>query len=882
MPHDTTSNPNVPQASTEVLRVIEDVTTRRLAGEHVTDEAVIAEHPDLMPSLGKLLAVLRSTERARIAARDSSWRPRRADRLDVPRLDMPLAGSFDGFELHEEIGRGAMAVVYRATQRTTKREVAIKVMSDGPFSGPHDRMRFEQEARILGQLRHPNVVAVHSTGVAADHFYIVMDYINGAALDAHVASENAAVHSQLELFAKICDGVSAAHLQGIIHRDLKPSNIRVDRDGQPHVLDFGLAKTESGNVSGTLSALEMTMTGQFVGSLPWASPEQAEGSSTQIDLRTDVYSLGVILFQMLTRRFPYAVVGNIRDIIDNIIQAEPTRPRSLSVQIDDDIETIVLKSLAKDRDRRYQSAAELARDVRHYLSGEPIEAKRDSGWYVLGKMIRRHKTSVAMAGTLLALLIAFGATMSVMYGRAERQAVRAQQTLSFLQDMLFEASSQRLGPDATLMQVLDAASGRMATEFPDQPEIEAAVQYTIGHAYETIWKKEDAIQHLQASVDLYTKTLGRSHPDTLRSIVHLGMILAEMRDPRSVELQEEALSTRRKLYGEDHVLIANSKNELAFALWTTPRPRQWERAERLYQEALQLFRRHLGNEHADIARSLQAFANMKVALGRHEEAIALYEESLGMSRKLLGPHHQFVTECMGGYANALQHLKRFGEAEAILHELLIIMPERFGKNWIPSLYRRMANLHLSRGDLVATRQWEDRAMEVACRQTAQADPESSDRLNRLADAFVDSRGDDLPPYREALLAIAQRSNDPGEVAESFLDISDLLTRLDRPAEAELLLRQSLAAFAEFPRENRVYSAYVAGLLGECLTSQGKFAEAEKLLLESHDELHAELTQISPAARGARVRLANLYRLWGKPDQAVEYETNAVTRTEESD
>ncbi len=313
-----------------------------------------------------------------------------------------LPDSFAGYQIIREIHRGGQGVIYQAVQKSTKRKVAIKVMKEGPFAGKHDKARFEREVEVLGQLNHPNIVTIHDSGTAAGSFYFVMDYISGQPLDVWMASGKRSIEETLRLFAKICDAVNAAHLRGVIHRDLKPGNIRVDAEGEPHVLDFGLAKVAAG--VGEVSL--MTMTGQFVGSLPWASPEQAEGVPSKIDTRTDVYSLGVVLYQMLTGKFPYEVVGNMRDVLDRIMRAEPARPSTVRKQINDEVETIVLKCLSKERERRYQTAGELARDIGHYLRDEPIEAKRDSMLYVLRKYLRRYRATVATIGALCAVISA--------------------------------------------------------------------------------------------------------------------------------------------------------------------------------------------------------------------------------------------------------------------------------------------------------------------------------------------------------------------------------------------------------------------------------------------------------------------------------------------
>jgi len=323
----------------------------------------------------------------------------------APAIPLPagaLPDSFSGYQVLEQLHRGGQGLVYLAVQRSTRRKVAIKVMREGPFATAAEQARFEREIQVLGQLRHPNIVTIHDSGQVAGHHYFVMDYVGGQTLDGWMAHGPHALEEVLRLGSKLCTAVHAAHLRGITHRDLKPNNIRVDDEGEPRILDFGLAKIDLQTSSSGPTAVAMTQTGQFLGSLPWASPEQAEGAPHRIDLRTDVYSLGVILYQMLTGRFPYSVHGNMPDVLQRIQHTEPVRPSRncapdgpCSGNIDDEVETIVLKCLAKDPERRYQSADALARDLEHYLAGEPIEARRESAAYVLRKYVQRHRGRAA-------------------------------------------------------------------------------------------------------------------------------------------------------------------------------------------------------------------------------------------------------------------------------------------------------------------------------------------------------------------------------------------------------------------------------------------------------------------------------------------------------
>jgi len=331
------------------------------------------------------------------------------------------APTIEGYRIVDEIHRGGQGVVYRAIQTRTKREVAIKILLEGALATRSARLRFEREIELVASLKHTNIIAVfHSGQTATGMAYCVMDYISGRRLDEHVREEALGIDSVIGLFRDICRAVSYAHQKGIIHRDLKPSNIIVDHDGTPKVLDFGLAKQLDGD--GDM----LSMTGQIMGTLPYMSPEQVKGNHAEVDTRTDIYALGIILYQLLTGQFPYAVEGQMADVLKNIAESAPTPPmeqwsaalgviakssrrfRLSSCPIDDDVQTIILRCLAKEADRRYQSASALADDLERYLQGEAIEAKRDSRLYVVRKFIVRNKVASVVAAALMMLLSSTG------------------------------------------------------------------------------------------------------------------------------------------------------------------------------------------------------------------------------------------------------------------------------------------------------------------------------------------------------------------------------------------------------------------------------------------------------------------------------------------
>ncbi|MEM7755936.1 MAG: protein kinase [Planctomycetota bacterium] len=374
-------------------------------------------------------------------------------------------GTIPGYQVQRELHRGGQGVVYLATHEGTRRQVAIKVMLNGGFASPHDKVRFEREIQVLAQLNNPNIVTIHDSGQAGEHSFYVMDFVSGPTLDDFVAGADLSIRQKLELFVVVCHAVNAAHLRGVIHRDLKPSNIRVTPEGSPQVLDFGLAKVEGDDDLGATMPTEVTREGQFVGSLPWSSPEQARGESDRLDVRTDVYALGVILYQMLCGgEFPYEVDGPMRDVLDNIMTKAPARPRSVDRRIDAEIEAIVLKSLEKARERRYQSAGEFARDVERYLSGETIEARRWNKRYVVFKFLERNRgVTFGVLGAFAVLLVGsvWTATLLTEQRLRDRDEAERASSLEAQLDKQREVSEDLVDQNELLTEQLSQASGNL-------------------------------------------------------------------------------------------------------------------------------------------------------------------------------------------------------------------------------------------------------------------------------------------------------------------------------------------------------------------------------------------------------------------------------------
>ncbi len=335
-------------------------------------------------------------------------KPGRGDFADGPRPELP------GYEIVREVSRGGQGIVYEAIQTRTRRRVALKVLRQDHGLSRSQRARFDREIEIAAALTHPGIVGVYdSIAMPGSRHALVLEYVEGEALDRQkLASgdEGQRPRAAVELIAKVCDAIHYAHQRGVIHRDLKPSNILVDGAGQPRILDFGVACWFG--VPGA-EAARITLTGEFAGTLAYAAPEQVSGVVGVPDLRSDLYALGVMLYQLCFGSLPYEVNGPLDSVIRNIVSTAPTRTRiGRGYGVDEDLWVIISKALAKEPDRRYQSAAAMGADLRRYLNGETIEARRDSRMYVLRKTISRHRYATGAVVAAFAGLAAFGVVVA--------------------------------------------------------------------------------------------------------------------------------------------------------------------------------------------------------------------------------------------------------------------------------------------------------------------------------------------------------------------------------------------------------------------------------------------------------------------------------------
>lgn len=718
-----------------------------------------------------------------------------------------------------KIGEGGMGVVYEAKQDNPNRVVALKVLRPGMASESASR-RFDQEAQLLGRLRHPGIAQIYEAGsaeVAGGAFgeteawpFFAMELIRGVPLDEHVARNDLGDRLRLELVANVCDAVQHAHRNGVIHRDLKPANILVDADGQPKVLDFGVARVTDCD----LTATAHTEAGQIVGTLSYMSPEQVGGDPATIDTRTDVYSVGVILYTLLCGRLPHALDGcALADAAHKILHDDPQSIDALEPQFDGDVATIIGKAMEKDKDRRYETIAELAADLRRFLRHEPIVARPPTTIYLLRKFARRHRglmTSTAVgvlllvAGLIVAIIGMLDALDAEQRARSERdaaklardaehdqrleaeaQARRSRRTTLFLQRMLTRRNPEYArGKEVMVADVLDESAKSVGDELADDPEVEAAIRYAIGHAYESLGRFEeadtmlmraleirreqpdvrnedmalllDAISFLRMSQGRLAEALefsdealrvvaGAGLEDSLTGLSNLenrgALLLALDRFDEAETISREALRRRLSLHGADHFEVAYNRHNLGVVLLATSR---YDEAEPLLRGALEFFQREFGRAHPATAESLAHLGTLHYRLRRYDEAEAFYRESVEIHRDLFGVEHPQYATALSSLADNAAVTDRHEEAERLLQEALSIREAAFGAESaeIASTLRKLAQQLLAQGKQQESEETLQRALGILRRSEDAAPDQEAWMLQTLAETFMDQRRHD--------------------------------------------------------------------------------------------------------------------------------------------
>jgi len=752
--------------------------------------------------------------------------------FDPGRDTTPVPGNAEGppdsrqrvvgnYRLIEKLGEGGMGQVWLAEQTApVRRIVAFKLIKVGIYDDEVLR-RFESERQSVAMMDHPSIAKVFDAGTTPDgQPYFVMEYVRGVPLTDYCNEKKLRIRDRLQLFVQVCEAVQHAHRKTIIHRDLKPGNILVTEvDGKPvpRIIDFGLAKATSTSFAADVMA---TRAGVFLGTPGYMSPEQATNTQ-DVDTRTDVYSLGVVLYELLTGALPIDVSAlaqkPILDVLRHLTETDAPRPSTkvrtdrqssqhaercglaqtsqLHAALSGDLDWITLKAMDRDRGRRYDSPADLAADVLRYLHHEPITAHPASTAYRVGKYLRRHRVAASIASGLVLLLAAFAAAQIVQLRRITRERDRANRITAFMTQM-FKVSDpgESRGNTITVREVLDKASQDLRTGLSSDPEVQAALLLTMAEVYDNLALPKLAEPLARQSVEIRRRILGPGRMETLTSEYELGYVLKlQLRDEEAERLLHEVVTGYRNLEG------ANSRDE---------------------------------------ANALSVLSLVVQERGRYAEAEQYSRQAVAIYRKI-GPDAPGTLTAMSNLSLLLQQDGKFADAESLEREVLEVQRRKLGSD-SPDTLSTLYNLVITLRDEERYDEGEKLGREAVDRRRRVLGADHYDTLNSMTELGVivleEGRTADAERMFREVLAIQERTGQTAAAAYTKYYLAQVLSRLKRLPEAEQMLDETLREYrkAYGPDSPRILDVQV--VQGQVFRDEGRYDESERVLREATDGL----------------------------------------------
>ena len=813
------------------------------------------------------------------------------------------------YRIIRTIGIGGMATVYEAESDAPRRRVALKVMRHG-LSRTSAVSRFRFETEVLARLTHPGIARIYEAGAADDgdgvHTpFFAMELVEQALpITAFAETNGLDRRDRLTLFASVCDAVHHGHQFGVIHRDLKPGNILVGADGRAKVIDFGVAR--SADPAHTRLTLESDL-GHLIGTLNSMSPEQCLGEAASLDIRTDVYSLGVVLYELMCGRPPHDLArAPLTEALRIVQHEQPPRPSTVEAAIRGDLEAVMLKALEKERERRYASASEFAADIRRHLRDEPVVARPPTTLYLLRSFARRHRPVVAAAVAIAATLVAGISATSWMAYQANiaREAAEDRQrdlerVAAFQDAQLSGIDVRQMGADlrasleardpatvdftdvarASLDRTLmDPTIEAIESEFRDQPQVASLLYSSVARTAGSLGLLERSADAQREALRIRRATLGDSHPDTIESLHGLGAALARLsRHEEAERCFREALEVRTRLLGPEDAHTLATAYQLGNLLQDMGR---FEEAEPVVRSVLETRSRVLGASHPDTIRAQHSLANLLRGRSGIEEAEGVYRAALAAARASLGDGDPETHKIQTNLSSLLAVRGEFAEAESLQRELIEIRCRTLGNDHPDTL--------LSISTLASNLQAQERFEEAQTvlfdlleRRERVLGPMHAGTLhtvNGLAGALRQSgRVEASVEFYERALEGRRRTlgDDHPDTLQSIHNMSGLMFTLGRHPEAESLAREAIERGTRSLPEGHWYIGVFRAHLGDVLVAQGRFAEASVELIEAHRVFERTFGASHHRTIGAGRSLAVFYEAWTEAEPSEEHRAEAA-------
>ena len=792
---------------------------------------------------------------------------------------------FGPYRIRKLLGEGGMGVVYLGEREDLGSVAAIKILRDAWLS-PARRERFESEQRTLAQLNHPSIARLYDAEALPDGTpWIAMEYVDGVPLTTYCDTTGASVRERLRLFHIVCEAVQHAHRHLVIHRDLKPSNILVTADGQVKLLDFGIAK----QLDSLDGPADQTQTGLRMLTPAYAAPEQMRGG--RVGIYTDVYALGVILYQLLTGRLPFDLADRTPEEAARIITEEAAeRPsvaatRSPSVATGArtaapsawaDLDVLCLTAMHKDPQRRYRTVEALRRDVGHFLTGEPLEARPDTVGYRLGKFVRRNLvpvTAVALTlATITALVIFYTIRLTHARNEAQAEAARSQRIQRFMVN-LFQSGDESTAPGDSLrvLTVIDRGLEE-AQALAEDPAVQSELNLTLGGLYAQLGKFDRADSLITVALETRRKLVGPDHQDIALALVALGELrLKQARYEESEQLVRDGLALARRHFPPGHPAIATANGSLGQVLVERG---AYDSAIPVIEETLRLYGAR-DTTSADYASTLTDLANAHFYAGHYPVADSLHSRVLSMSRRLYGDRHPHVAEDLANLGQIQQMIGTYPRAEEYYRQAFDISKAWYGMDHpeTASYLTMLGRSLLFQNEFDSAKVLLTQALDIQERLHGPGHPDVANALNELGSlAWQRDQLEEAERSWRRVIDIYRKTYGPKHqfVAVALSNLSGVYQQRKEYPQAEALLRQAIAIYGEALALDHVNTAIGHVKLGRILLRSGRFAEAAKETTTGYEILVRQTDPATSFIRAARRDLVMAYDSLHEPALADRF------------